>query len=74
LPDPKRAAMRLNIIHFNRGGSVKTCFISMPFGIKSDLSGRQIDFDRLYVEVLKPGVEGRGLTCLRGLTLLFAGL
>ena len=45
---------------------MNTCFISMPFGIKSDFSGMQINFDRLYKEVLKPAVEGAGLTCLRG--------
>ena len=44
---------------------MKTCFIAMPLGVKSDLSGRQIDFDRLYHEVIKPAVEGMGLTSLR---------
>jgi tetratricopeptide (TPR) repeat protein len=44
---------------------VKTCFISMPFGIKTDLSGALINFDAIYTEVLKPAVVEMGLNCLR---------
>ena len=53
---------------------MKTCFISMPFGIKSDPDGTRIDFDRLYKEVLKPTVEGMGLTCLRADEMLVGTL
>jgi tetratricopeptide (TPR) repeat protein len=44
---------------------VKTCYVSMPFGNKEVSSGASIDFDRLYVEVIKPAVQGAGLACQR---------
>jgi tetratricopeptide (TPR) repeat protein len=44
---------------------VKTCYVSMPFGIKVDQNGVAIDFDRIYAQFIKPAVEGTGLTCVR---------
>jgi len=44
---------------------VNTCYVSIPFGIKPDHQGFPIDFDRIYRQVIKPAVEGAGLTCLR---------
>ena len=44
---------------------MKTCYVSIPFGIKPDHQGFPIDFDRIYRQVIKPAVEGAGLTCLR---------
>ncbi len=41
------------------------CFVLMPFGTKTDSSGRAIDFDRLYTGVIAPSVEAAGLEPLR---------
>ena len=41
------------------------CFVLMPFGVKPDPMGRAIDFDRVFREVIQPGVEGANLACLR---------
>ncbi len=53
---------------------MKTCYVSMPIGVKSDRSGLLIDFDRTYTEGIKPAVEGTGLLCLRGDELPSGGL
>lgn len=41
------------------------CFILMPFGRKDDSSGRSIDFDAVYRDLIKPAVEAAGLDPLR---------
>ncbi len=41
------------------------CFILMPFGRKPDPSGRLIDFDAIYRELLAPAVDASGLVCVR---------
>lgn len=41
------------------------CFVLMPFGQKKDESGRTIDFDRVYAEVIKPAVEAAELEPIR---------
>lgn len=41
------------------------CFVLMPFGHKKDEGGRVIDFDRIYVEIIKPAVEDAGLEPIR---------
>jgi tetratricopeptide (TPR) repeat protein len=41
------------------------CFVLMPFGQKKDESGRVIDFDRVYAEVIKPAVESAELEPIR---------
>lgn len=41
------------------------CFVIMPFGRKSDTSGRQIDFDALYRDVFAPAVAAAGLAVIR---------
>lgn len=41
------------------------CFVLMPFGQKKDESGRVIDFDRAYAEVIKPAVEAAELEPIR---------
>lgn len=41
------------------------CFVLMPFGKKKDESGRLIDFDRIYGEVIKPAVEDADLEPIR---------
>lgn len=45
---------------------MKTCYVSIPFGVKPDTTGRALDFGRLYAEVISPAVSELGLRCLRG--------
>lgn len=46
--------------------SVKTCYVSMAFGVKTDAqSGRTVDHDRIYWELIRPAVERAGLVCQR---------
>ncbi len=41
------------------------CFVLMPFGRKTDATGRVIDFDAVYREIIAPGVEAAGLEVIR---------
>jgi hypothetical protein len=41
------------------------CFVLMPFGVKTDLSGRAIDFDIIYQSIFKPAIEAVGLQPIR---------
>jgi len=50
------------------------CFVLMPFGTKTDESGRAIDFDRVYNEVLKPGIQGAELEPIRADQETFGGI
>jgi len=43
----------------------KTCFVIMPFGEKSDLDGKVIDFNKVYENFIKKTVENTGLNCVR---------
>lgn len=46
--------------------SAKTCYVSMAFGVKTDAeSGRPVDHDRIYHELIRPAVERAGLVCQR---------
>ena len=46
--------------------SVKTCYVSMAFGVKTDAqSGRTVDYDLHYRELIRPAVERAGLVCQR---------
>jgi hypothetical protein len=43
------------------------CFVAMPFGKKPDLAtGKEIDFDRIYFQSIKPAIEEAGLQPIRG--------
>src|SRR5215470_4386955 len=59
---------------------VRTCFVIMPFRIKKDLARKdEIDFDKVYREIIKPSVEGlkdRGIriNCIRSDEIELAGL
>lgn len=44
---------------------MRTCYVSIPFGIKSDLDGRTLDFDYLYREVIQPAVQALEVECRR---------
>ncbi|MEQ1909605.1 MAG: hemolysin family protein [Vicinamibacterales bacterium] len=44
----------------------KRCFVSMPFGVKTDYrSGRSFDMDATYRSIIKPAVESAGMDCVR---------
>jgi tetratricopeptide (TPR) repeat protein len=40
-------------------------FVAMPFGVKPDSQGNPIDFNRVYIELIKPALEMAGLQALR---------
>ena len=40
-------------------------FVAMPFGIKKDSQGNEIDFNRVYDELIKPAIEAAGLEVFR---------
>ena len=41
------------------------CFVLMPFGQKPDSSGKMIDFDAVYSDLIAPAIEEAGLEPLR---------
>lgn len=41
------------------------CFVLMPFGQKPDAAGREIDFEAVYAELVRPAVEAAGLEPIR---------
>src|SRR5512139_1197999 len=49
-----------------RGGGVKLhAFVAMPFGIKKDSQGNEIDFNRVFADLIKPALESAGLDVFR---------
>ena len=46
------------------------CFILMPFGRKPDATGKMVDFDEVYRQVIKPAVDQAGFEPLRALSLI----
>jgi tetratricopeptide (TPR) repeat protein len=40
-------------------------FVAMPFGVKKDSQGAEIDFNRVYAELIKPALEAVGLDVFR---------
>jgi tetratricopeptide (TPR) repeat protein len=40
-------------------------FVAMPFGVKKDSQGNEIDFNRVYAELIKPALEAAGLEAFR---------
>jgi O-acetyl-ADP-ribose deacetylase (regulator of RNase III) len=51
----------------------RTCFVVMPFGVKKDAEGQEIDFDRVYSELIEPSIEGMGLEAIRSDDIMRAG-
>lgn len=41
------------------------CFVVMPFGKKLDDSGRAIDFDQIYAQIISPGIQKAELDPIR---------
>jgi len=56
-------------------GKEKTCFVIMGFGPKTDFeTGRVLDLDKSYKEMIKPAVEGAGLKCIRADEIRHSGV
>src|SRR5215204_2954554 len=52
-----------------------TCFVVMGFGKKTDFeSGRTLDLDKSYHNVIKPAVKAAGLDCVRADEIVHAGI
>lgn len=52
-----------------------TCFVIMGFGKKTDFeTGRTLDLDKTYFNVIKPAVQAAGLTCIRADEIVHTGL
>jgi MAP3K TRAFs-binding domain len=55
--------------------SPSTCFVVMGFGKKTDFeTGRVLDLDASYQELIKPAVEAAGLKCIRADEIKHSGL
>ncbi|HWO01229.1 MAG TPA: TRAFs-binding domain-containing protein [Blastocatellia bacterium] len=53
----------------------KTCFVVMGFGKKTDFeTGRTLDLDKSYRNMIKPAVEEAGLKCVRADEIVHSGL
>jgi tetratricopeptide (TPR) repeat protein len=53
----------------------KTCFVVMGFGKKTDFeTGRILDLDKSYRNMIKPAVEAAGLKCIRADEIVHSGL
>ncbi|MFL6594606.1 MAG: TRAFs-binding domain-containing protein [Chthoniobacterales bacterium] len=52
-----------------------TCFVVMGFGKKTDFeTGRVLDLDQSYNNLIKPAVEAAGLKCIRADEVVHSGL
>lgn len=49
------------------------CFVVMPYGVKVDQSGRQVDFDQVYADLIAPGIEKAGMEPYRSDQELLGG-
>jgi tetratricopeptide repeat protein len=51
------------------------CFVVMGFGIKTDYqTGRKLDLDKSYSNLIKPAVKAAGLECVRADEIVHAGV
>jgi MAP3K TRAFs-binding domain len=52
-----------------------TCFVVMGFGKKTDFeTGRTLDLDKTYRNIIKPAVKDAGLECIRADEIVHSGL
>lgn len=52
-----------------------TCFVVMGFGVKTDYqTGRKLDLDKSYQNLIKPAAEAAGLKCIRADEIVHAGI
>lgn len=49
------------------------CFVVMPFGLKKDADGTELDFDSVYKELIEKAIEGLGLNAIRSDHIMRAG-
>src|SRR5262249_56899053 len=55
-------------------GGKATCFVVMGFHKKTDFeTGRTLDLDKTYNNIIKPAVEAAGLTCVRADEIIHSG-
>lgn len=40
-------------------------FVIMPYGVRKDIDGQDINFDQVYRRIIEPAVEAAGLDCIR---------
>jgi tetratricopeptide (TPR) repeat protein len=56
-------------------GESGTCFVVMGFGKKTDFeTGRVLDLDQSYINLIKPAVEAASLKCIRADEIVHSGL
>jgi hypothetical protein len=59
----------------NTDVSKQTCFVVMGFGKKTDFeTGRVLDLDKSYKNMIKPAVEATGLICIRADEIAHSGI
>lgn len=55
--------------------SIPSCFVVMGFGKKTDFAtGRTLDLDKTYKNIIKPAIEAAGYTCVRADEVLHSGV
>jgi len=53
----------------------KQCFVIMGYGVKTDhTTGRELDLDKTYKNIIKPAVEGLNITCYRADEIKHSGV
>lgn len=53
----------------------RTCFVVMGFGKKTDFeTGRTLDLDKTYRNIIKKAVEAAGLECIRADEIVHSGM
>lgn len=59
----------------NQTGERGTCFVVMGFGKKTDFeTGRTLDLDKTYRNIIKPAARDAGLKCVRADEIVHSGL
>ena len=54
--------------------NIKVCFVVMGFGKKTDFeTGRTLDLDQTYKNIIKPAAEDAGLKCIRADEIIHSG-
>ena len=57
------------------GGALGTCFVVMGFGKKTDFeTGRTLDLDKTYKNIIKPAAEAARLKCVRADEIVHSGI
>lgn len=50
-----------------------SCFVIMPYGKKTDVDGKEVDFDAIYKFIIEKAVQKAGLECVRCDDIEFPG-